>query len=205
MGLSSFVYISDVDNLSDARYAAGIGVDLIGFRLNPQDERSLNTAKFKEISEWISGVKLVGEFGNSSPEEVKDALTQFDVDYLKISDESQLHAFSQLDKPLILCIHVNEETKHELSSTLNYCSGSVDYFLLDSEQKDLDEEMEHIIAEYATQFPILLGYGVHMENAKTIVNQLKLKGISLKGGSEIRPGFKDFDEMADILEVLEED
>lgn len=205
MGLSSFVYLSDVDNLSDARYAAGIGVNLVGFRLNPKDESSLKAAQFKEISEWISGVQLVGEFGNSSPDEVKDALTQFDVDYLMISDESQLHAFTQLDKPLILWIQVNEETKHELASTLNYCSGSVDYFLLESEQKNLDEEMMNFIAGYATQFPIILGYGVHMENAKTIVNQLKLKGISLKGGSEIRPGFKDFDEMADILEVLEED
>ncbi len=205
MGLSSFVYLSNVDNLSDARYAAGIGVNLIGFRLNPKDEGSLNAVQFKEISEWISGVQLVGEFDNSSPGEVKDALTQFDVDYLMISDESQLHAFTQLDKPLILRILIDENTLHDLASTLNYCSGSVDYFLLESEQKDLDEEMKEFIAGYATQFPIILGYGVHMENAKTIVNQLKLKGISLKGGSEIRPGFKDFDEMADILEVLEED
>lgn len=205
MGLSSFVYLSDVDNLSDARYAAGIGVNLIGFRLIPKDERALNAAKFKEISEWISGVQLVGEFDKSSPDEVKDALTQFEVDYLMISDESQLHAFTQLDKPLILRIQINEETKHELASTLNYCSESIDYFLLESEQKDLDEEMENFIAGYAKQFPIILGYGIHMENAKTIVNQLNLKGISLKGGSEIRPGYKDFDEMADILEVLEED
>lgn len=205
MGLSSFVYLRDVDNLSDARYAAGIGVNLIGFRLNPQDDSSLNAAQFKEISEWISGVQLVGEFGDSSPEEVRDALSQFKVDYLMISDESQLHAFTQLDKPLILRMQVNADTKHELASTLNYCSGSIDYFLLESDQKDLDEDMVNFITKYATQFPIILGYGVHMENAKTIVNQLKLKGISLKGGSEIRPGFKDFDEMADILEVLEED
>ncbi len=34
MSLNTFVYIRDVDNLSDARYCAGMGVDMIGFRLD---------------------------------------------------------------------------------------------------------------------------------------------------------------------------
>ena len=205
MALDSFVYISDVDNLSDARYAAGMGVDLIGFKLNPADEHALNPEKFKEVSEWISGVKRVGEFGDSTPDEVKNIISQFDVDYLLISDESQVHEFSQLDKPIILQIKVNDETENNLASTLNYCSGSVDYFLLESEKADFDEKEEAFIRTFSTQFPIILGYGVNKENASTIVGNLILKGISLKGSSEIRPGYKDFDEMADILEELEVD
>ena len=205
MALGSFVYISDVDNLSDARYAAGMGVDLIGFKLNPTDKHSLNPENFKEVSEWISGVKRVGEFRDSTPDEVKNLLDQFDIDYLLISDESQLHEFSQLDKPLILQIIVDKETENNLASTLNYCSGSVDYFLLESEKADFDEKGEEFIRTFSTQFPIILGYGVNKENASTIVSNLNLKGISLKGNSEIRPGYKDFDEMADILEELEVD
>ena len=205
MALSSFVYISDVDNLRDARYTAGMGVDLIGFRLNPHNENSLSPERFKEISAWVSGVKLVGEFGDSGPEEVKEALTHYNVDYLLISDESQIHEFAQFDKPLILRIPIDKETKDTLASTLNYCSVSIDYFLLDSEVNKLDKEEISFINTYASQFPVLLGYGVDVENAKTIVGELNLKGISLKGSSEIRPGYKDFDEMADILEVLEVD
>ena len=205
MALGSFVYISDVDNLSDARYAAGMGVDLIGFKLDPADEHALNPEKFKEVSEWISGVKRVGEFRDSTPGEVKKLLDQFDIDYLLISDESQLHEFSQLDKPLILQIIVDKETENNLASTLHYCSGSVDYFLLESEKADFDEKEEEFIRTFSSQFPIILGYGVNKENADTIVSNLNLKGISLKGSSETRPGYKDFDEMADILEELEID
>ncbi len=205
MALSSFVYIGDVDNLSDARYSAGMGVDLIGFRLNPHDESSLNPEQFKEITEWISGVKIVGEFGDSKPAVIKEALVDFNIDYLLISDESQIHEFAQLDKPLILRIDINEGFNHNLPSTLNYCSGSVDYFLLESKGKDLDENEMKTIKTYSSQFPIILGCGVTMGNAKTIATELNLKGISLKGSSKIRPGYKDFDEMADILEVLEVD
>lgn len=205
MALSSFVYISDVDNLSDARYSAGMGVDLIGFRLDPHDESSLSSKKFKEISEWISGVKIVGEFGDANPNEVEEALSKFKVDYLLISDASQINAFTSFDIPIILKIIVNEESKSEMSSTLNYCSGFVEYFLLESRKEVLGEKEIKLINTYSTQFPILLGYGINMENAKTIVSKLNIKGISLKGSSEIRPGYKDFDEMANILEVLEVD
>jgi len=205
MALGSFVYIGDVANLNDARYCAGMGVDLVGFNLNPNDEKSLNPAQFKEISAWISGVKIVGEFGELSPDEVKLSLDHFNIDYLLISDESKIHEFAQSDKPLILRIIVNEETNNNLAAILNYCSGSVDFFLIESEHGNLDEEEINFIRSYSSQFPIILGYGVNIENAKTIVNELKLKGISLKGSSEMRPAHKNFDELADILEVLEID
>jgi phosphoribosylanthranilate isomerase len=205
MALSNFVYISNVDNLSDARYSAGMGVNLLGFNLDTNDKNSLNPQQFKEISEWISGVNIVGEFGDLSPAEVKSLLDQFTIDYILISDESQIHEFSQFDIPLILRIIENADMNKTLASTLNYCSGFVEYFLIESETQNLDEEGLHIIRSYSSQFPIILGYGVTIENAKTIVNELKLQGISLKGSSEIRPGYKDFDELADILERLEID
>ena len=36
------------------------------------------------------------------------------------------------------------------------------------------------------------------------IQSLELKGIALKGGDEQRPGWKDLDELIDILEALEE-
>lgn len=205
MGLSSFVYISDVVNLSDARYSAGMGVELLGFNLNPLDEKSINAQQFNEISAWVSGVKIVGEFGDIAAEQVIEILDQFKIDYLLISDESQIIEFSQVDIPLILKTKVNPETTGNLGATLNYCSGSVDYFLFESESIQLNQEEISFIRSYSSQFPIILGYGVNTENAKSVAKELGIKGIALKGSSEIRPGYKDFDELADILEKLEID
>ena len=205
MALGSFVYISDVDNLSDARYAAGMAVDLVGFKLDPKDNTSLNLEKFKEIAEWISGVKMVGEFGDSNADETKELLKQYVVDYLLISDESKIHQFSMLGVPLIFNIDVDELGLQNLESTMNFCAGSVDYFLLESSIENLDNISEKLIRMLANKYPIILGYGVHESNAQTITRDLHLKGIALKGSPELRPGYKDFDEMADILEALEID
>ncbi len=202
MALNSFVYISEVDNLSDARFAAGMGVELIGFNLDPQNEKALSAFRFREISEWISGVTIVGEFGNANPAKVKALLDEYNVDYLLISEESQLHEFTLLDKPLIFNIRTSESTR-DLESTFNFCHGSVDYFLLESEKTTLNEVEQKNIATYASRFPIILGYGIDIHNVSTIVTQLNLKGICLKGSPEIRPGYKDFDEIAAILELLE--
>ena len=205
MALGSFVYISDVDNLSDARYAAGMAVDLVGFKLDPKEDASLNLEKFKEIAEWISGVKIVGEFGDSDPDRTKELLEQFEVHYLLISDESRIHDFSMLGVPLIFKVAVDEDGFKSLESTMNFCAGSVDYFLLESNIDILDSTVENLISKLANNYPIILGYGVNENNAKTITSNLNLKGIALKGSPELRPGYKEFDEMADILEALEID
>lgn len=203
MALSTFVYIQDVDNLSDARYAAGMGVELIGFKLDPSNANSLDPIQFKEISEWISGVTIVGEFGNCNPDQVQKLLGDYAIEYILISNIDQLQEFHQLGKPLILQISVNDKTHNDLDSTLNQCSDYVTYFLVQSDKNELSSNDEKLILSLSSRFPFILGYGVHLNNASSIVDQLKLKGISLKGSTEVRPGYKEFDEMADILETLE--
>lgn len=203
MALGSFVYISNVNNLSDARYAAGMGVDLIGFKLDQNNESSLNLEQFREISEWISGVKIVGEFGTATPEEIGALIKEYAVDYILVSNESQIHDYAMLGLPLIL--RVETLNNHELDSTLNYCSGVADYFLFESEKNDLNSTEMELIKKLTIEYPILLGYGVTQQNANSIVDELRLKGIALKGSPELRPGYKDFDDMADILEALEID
>jgi len=203
MALTTFVYIGDVDNLSDARFAAGIGVELVGFRLDPKEKKFLNPDHFREITEWITGVKIVGEFGDSKPAQVEQLLIEYKIDYIQISDATYLYEFTELGKPLILKCSVNEETIHDLPATLSHCSGSIDYFLLESEISELSKSYSALIKSLSTQYPLILGFGINVGNASTIAEELNLKGISLKGSPELRPGYKDFNELADILETLE--
>jgi phosphoribosylanthranilate isomerase len=204
MSLNTFVYIRDVDNLSDARYCAGMGVDMIGFRLDPGHENYLDTSKFKEISDWISGVKIVGEFGTLTSEELKDILTQYKLDYILTSDISQLDDYKKLDFPLIVKLDV-EAITDELTTELNFRTGSFDYLLIDSSDKTISENNKEVISQIASQHPVLLGYGFNEHDASELVTALGTEGISMAGSSEIRPGFKDYDQLADILESLEVD
>ncbi|MFT6873471.1 MAG: phosphoribosylanthranilate isomerase, partial [Roseivirga sp.] len=57
----------------------------------------------------------------------------------------------------------------------------------------------------AAELPTLINDGFNAGDLLSLLAQVQPKGIVLEGGNEIRPGYKDFNELADILELLEID
>ena len=54
MYLKYFVYVSSVNNLSDARYCSGMFVDYIGFNFDENSKNHITIEKFSEIKNWIN-------------------------------------------------------------------------------------------------------------------------------------------------------
>ena len=67
-------------------------------------------------------------------------------------------------------------------------------------ENDISSEIHKYVKENPLRIKWKISSNVEAHIPK---NTSKVKGISLKGGEEIRPGYKDFDELADILEALE--
>jgi phosphoribosylanthranilate isomerase len=60
------------------------------------------------------------------------------------------------------------------------------------------------VGQHNNSVPLLVA--VHSaDDAEKVLRRDDVKGIALQGGQEIRPGLKTYDELADILEMLEED
>ena len=87
MALSTIVKMSSINNLSDARYCAGMGVDLMGFCIDPTKSDFLTPLQFKEINGWISGVKAVAEIETIPVAEAKDKLKDYKFDYIEVSSK----------------------------------------------------------------------------------------------------------------------
>jgi phosphoribosylanthranilate isomerase len=204
MALKELVYIRDVDNLSDARYCAGMGVELIGFRLDFNQEKALDVDTFKEISNWISGVTIVGEFGDLTASQIEEILQGSMVDYLLATNIANLEKYRSLEAKTILQINFDDSIEQELAE-LNYSTEAFDYLLITSESEELDEDAKIIMRELAQTHAVILGFGIDKQNVQTIVGELGLAGISMAGSAEIRPGYKDYDELAELLELLEID
>ena len=190
MALKTTVKVT-VNNLSDARYCAGMGVDLIGFSANPEDSFYLSPENFKEIAEWLSGVEYVAET-------ITDSLSSEDyaVNYVQITDLSLASAYP--DNKLLFegTAEELENLKEELKAIDNLA-----YLII-----NIDQQKDNIalILKSFEGFPILLGYDLSLEEVEKHLNT-SIEGIALKGSDEDRPGLKDYDELADILEGLEVD
>lgn len=207
MALKTFVKISEVNNLSDARYCAGMTVDLMGFSLEENSDSYVSPANFMELTGWVSGVDFVGEFGNATEEYIKKNLSEYDIQYIQTDNPAILPQFEDFEHKLILRFDVDAiKNADEVAEIMNSTQSYVSSFLFES-VKGIQYK-SHIldqVLELSKQYPIILGFNINDSNVLELVENNNIKGIALKGGEEIRPGFKDFDELADILETLEID
>lgn len=205
MALKTLVKVSEVNNLSDARYCAGMGVDMVGFNLNEGSDNYINPENFLAITGWLEGVKFVAEFENTLPDNLTTYLSDYSVQFIQVNKPELVNELlqSNLEIPIILKL----TAKNELSvyrSVFQELGETVSHFLIESEKEEVISETSfNELKHTAAQNNILVGYGIFPNNLEQILEGIKPIGIALKGGNEIRPGYKDFDELADILEELE--
>jgi phosphoribosylanthranilate isomerase len=204
--LSTFVKISNVTNLSDARYCAGMGVDMLGFSIDENSSSYVAPKKYAEIRAWVAGVQLVVESSETDPKKLLALLTEYEFEALQVEDPDLLvYLKSELDKPLLLRVDVDHYEADELDSLMGRYAGEVAYFLLESAHETiLTEEWKAYLATLGREYPILLGFGLDQaETTSEFVENMGIGGIALRGGAELRPGYKDFGALMDMLEALE--
>lgn len=204
MALKTLVKVSEVNNLSDARYCAGMGVDLIGFPVNTSHPNYVSPENYKAITGWIEGVKLVVEFNNSTAKDIQEAMTSYEAHFIQVNTPEII---SELGTELPIILKV--ELKNDLSVYRNLFKeyqSSVSHFLIESDkEEELTDKSFNELKHLSSTYPIIVGFGINSNNLEQILTNIAPIGLALKGGTEIRPGYKNFDELADILEELELD
>lgn len=204
MSLKTLVKVGEISNLSDARYCAGMGVEMLGFNLNPNSPKYTSPEVFKELTEWIAGVKLVGEFQDLEISEIKLALSDYHLEYIQIENLDLLEQVATLGPKIIFKLNINQlETLYNLSNLLELISEHTDEIIIASSNKILFEQIENDLENLSFDLKLFKGFNVSTDNISHILSQ-KYSGIALIGGEEDRPGFNDYADLMDILEALDE-
>jgi phosphoribosylanthranilate isomerase len=204
MGLTIPVILNSVNNLSDARYAAGMGVDLMGFEVEIAAERYINPDLYKAITAWLSGVKTVAEIAVLTPATLAIIQEHYQPDLIQFEKAEGISI--ELLSKITFIQKITAEKGAELDLLQHLESlilNPATFILLElSDWKDWTNHPEEIL-KVNHSFPVLWALPVEKEDALQIQN-MELKGLALKGGDEQRPGWKDLDQLIDILEALEE-
>ncbi|UHG89224.1 N-(5'-phosphoribosyl)anthranilate isomerase [Spirosoma oryzicola] len=206
MALATLVKISNVTNLSDARYCAGMGVDMLGFSMDTESPDYVDPKKFEEIKSWVAGVQIVGETASTDPETIESLLETYQPDLLQVDEAALLPYLGTFGKPLILRVDLSLLTLDQLDSLLQTGAAGAEYVLLESKAPlHLDAELKGALQRIANRHSVLLGTGISAQNVHELLAELPVRGIALSGGDEERPGNKEFGELMDILEAIEEE
>ena len=180
MPLKAFVKVGSITNLSDARYCAGMSVDMLGFRTIEGQENYIKPSLFQEIRGWISGPLVVAEvYGLTHADQLTTILENYKPDYLEMG-VTELALFSTLPLPVILAVAAGEAKQ---------TFPIVPAYLVSANP-------------FNTSSPLLVKVQSKDELDSLLANP-DVKGIVLKGGNELRPGLKEFELMNDVLEALE--
>jgi phosphoribosylanthranilate isomerase len=190
MSLKTKVKVGNITNLSDARYCAGMGAELLGF---PVGTAGLSPSTYRQIIDWVSGPEFILEITQSEVT-LEDLKENFPGHYVQIGKD-QLHLLDDKNVVFIVSFDINDWPA--LITTLGNHSN-VKY--VEVSGSALDSER---LAEIDTKFPVLAK--LSPSNDLSHILSLNITGISLSGGEELRPGLKDYSALAEILEQLETD
>lgn len=205
---------SQIANLTDARYFAAWQVDWLGYCLDEAAPSFLRPAEFSAIREWVEGPKVVGEFGLQEVDTILDLATLLQLPAVQVGPFLQGEALAPLEglevfKEIVVDA---KDTAASLRVQLADSAPYVNHFVVDFSKngwtwKALQESPDwgvEALAALSEAFPLWLDLSIPPTEIEALVSQLKLQGLSLKGGEEEKVGVKSFDELDEIMEALED-
>lgn len=190
---------SNVTNLSDARYAAAVGMNYIGFCFDATNPNYITPIKAKEISDWLTGSFIVAEFGDQPLNDINDISELLQVDVIELENRLLPDEVATLEKPVIKKINTQEFSFDQLITELNAYQNVCDAFhLYASSNSFSDTELKQL----CSNFKIIWGLPYTMEGVITLIHTYQPFAISINGGEEEVIGMKDFDDINDLIERL---
>lgn len=187
MALARFIKVGNISNLSDARYCAGMGVDLLGFRVIETATNFMSPKQFQEIRGWVTGPKIVAEiYGIDNAQKIAAVLADYRPDLVELGWD-ELKVMNDLQVPYILSVSEADVKKAE---TL---TNKPAYILIKDFKNGVDPGTIPLLLELSS---------LRLED---IDERYSDCGLALNGSAEISPGLKSYDDLAEVLEKLEGD
>lgn len=191
MSLKTKVKAGNITNLSDARYCAGMGVDWLGF---PAD--SIDPKTFAEITGWVTGPQFVLEL-SAGP--IPESLSDYAVDTIQVNYQQVRNSEVLSNHQFIVALSLTDwnDAKAELIKN----KYRIQHILVLNLTGDKDRD-ENMLSEIASQAEVLISLEGCPYSLPEVL-EFPIAGINIAGNNELKPGLKDYTELAEVLEQLE--
>ena len=210
MNQKTNIKFGEVNNLSDARYAAGCGAGFLGFNFNPENPKYLDPEKFKEIAGWVEGPILVAEWDDQPVDYILDQTEELCLEYIQLNKVNPMCSVELQSFQIIQNFYMDGcETIQDIIAHVDAVQKCTKYFLLsfrDANRQELfltNPHNEIMLTEFCRDYPVILNFQWNKNNLLPIIEKYNPFGVNLIGSSEERTGVKDFDFLNDMVELLE--
>lgn len=184
------VKAGNITNLSDARYCAGMGVDWLGFPADTIDPKT-----FAEITGWVTGPQFVLELSAGA---IPESIAEYAVDIIQVNYQ-HVQKSILFNHQLIVALPLTDWNRAKAELIKN--KDRIQHILLLNLTGNKTEDL-NIMTEIATHTDVLISLEACPYSLHEILD-FPITGINIAGNSELKPGLKDYTELADVLEHLE--
>lgn len=207
MALIVPVMVRGINNLSDARYCAGMGADCLTFRLDPTWPDHLTPEAVQELGGWVSGVQLIGEFDTLPVAEINALARACGLHAVLLHRRRPAQELAELELPVYkLTSWVPDMLPEDVDRRFQEQQASYAGFVLADAPSPLPTPTQLMrLTEQSRRYALWLGEGFAPTDIRPFVEAVRPAGIVLAGGHEIKPGLRDFEEMEAVFEALEEE
>ena len=189
------IKICGITNKVDAKLAAGLGVDMIGFIFYNKSKRYVEPHAAKDIASQLPlGIEKVGVFVDEKKESVWRIAEDVRLDILQFhGDESPEYCDCFKDKYKVIKAFRLKD-KNSLKKVNNY---NVNFYLFDTYKRDLAGGTGKtfdwgILKDFESlKTPVILSGGLTVENVLSAVKKLAPYAVDVSTGIEESPGEKD--------------
>ncbi|MFD2717793.1 hypothetical protein ACFST9_03640 [Hymenobacter monticola] len=184
--------IRGINNLSDARYCAGMGADKLTFVLDPALPGHLDTKTVKELAGWVAGVELIGEFDRLSAPEINAMAADCGLDAVLLRSYRTADELAEIAPPVYQELSEADGAPDPEPAVVGW--------ILELPAAGIDNSVLH---QLGLERPLWLGPGLDPDKARAVATQLPVAGLSFPSGDEVKPGLRDFDQLEAVFEALE--
>lgn len=171
----------EVDNLSTARYAAGVGADWISISFDNHNSSYISPLEAKEIVSWINGPKIIGVFDGTSLSEIKSISDHLSLDHIQMPFVAE---------------------RPDLSNSIIWSTLPTNWETLNKDDLVLTRSLNRIPEDFYSNTILLLDE-LDFTQLDHIKN-LNINSIGIKGMKEESVGFVDFEATDAFLDRLRE-
>lgn len=191
MPLKTKVKVSHISNLSDARYCAGMGVEILGFQVIPGLDNYVAPEVYQDFRGWVNGPTIAAElYGLSDAAQLKGVIEGYAPDYFELTwnEYSTFREFLTLP-----CLVYFPQASGQLPAVKD---EKIVYWITDEESNCDDGK--------SASAPILKKIS-SLRSLHQALSESCIHGLALEAPTALHPGVTSYEQLGDILEALEDD
>ncbi len=212
--LKTKIIASNISNLTDARYYAAWLVDWLGFDLRRASQNKMALEEVKAMKEWVEGPEIVGELELLDFEEGKGIIDYLELKAIQVGMFTPVAYLQSLSIPTTIKeVIIEKNASYEtIQKHLDQYFEVVDYFLFDFAKngwtwadlmKNQAFNASHL-HQICQKMNVLLRIQATPSETAAILTNIQPVGLSIRGGVEEKIGYKSFEEVDELFEMLEE-